>query len=993
MKKLLTILAMALALCMLCGFALAVEDTEFEDYGDAVARIHDFAPDGDHEIVATAHKDATCKEAGWVMFKCVKHGDWVHTYPLKKLDHKLVLDETTYKPATCTQDGYEKWTCSECGEIIVLTPAAKGHVMSKDVDGEQWGIILPGNEPKCYQEGIAFNYCVAEWHDETVDNDLGPSGNERYDENDNRWIDRLPHDFSGKDYQTWGDWVPTCLNGLAMRYQKYCTMCGGYERNPDEYWPDFDAEEWNYYDGKLSEYKAQDTTWATTHDDNGHEWDSWAEFVPADAADPCSSSFDIRSCGLCAEKQVRENKVAPKYNANPDEQWLESCYKQRNTWLCTKCGGKHEGHTKVEYEEVVAHDWETIEFTPATCVNEGYEKQRCKHADDPDHEGDETAEREWTWIEDHVFGEWAEISAPSAGHNGLYTRSCIYCGKVQEYRTDKTLADLQSSTDYDKVEWKLYDETDPSCEEWGGKRFYVGADWDSRTDERWFPTEAPLGHDWVEVTVEATCTADGLTSRVCNRCGATEAEVLPATGHTVKVEEGKAPTCGEDGLTDKEYCEVCGEVFVEAEVIPATGAHDWKHYDAKAATCTEAGYTEYVECTVCYQQMVKKTEIPAAGHTWSDWTVTKAADCHNDGEEERECTVCGEKETKVIAAEEAHEWTEWVETKAATCTEDGEEERECTKCGDKEVNVIKAAHTYGEKVVAVAPTCTAAGLQTETCTVCGYINAVAIPATGHTEKVEEGFAPTCGVDGLTDKVYCEVCGEVLVEAKAIPATGAHDYQPVMGKAATCTEDGLTNGVSCTVCGKVLLAPSVIPAKGHDIVKLDAVAATCTTDGKTAGQYCKNCDEETIEQEVIKALGHAWDEGVVTKEAEPGVAGEKVYTCSVCGETETEVIAPLPIPADYKLVDVKFEGTMLTGKIEHVDGTEVAEKLGVRVTFFIEGNVYMTTAATIYEDGTFEAEGAGVIEHVTVAAYATNKVVNPQGLKDVTCFGSEEFDVK
>ena len=68
---------------------------------------------------------------------------------------------------------------------------------------------------------------------------------------------------------------------------------------------------------------------------------------------------------------------------------------------------------------------------------------------------------------------------------------------------------------------------------------------------------------------------------------------------------------------------------------------------AKDATCTESGLTEGKKCSECGAILVEQKEI-AAGHTWGEWTVTKEATGEEEGEETRTCSVCGEKETRVI---------------------------------------------------------------------------------------------------------------------------------------------------------------------------------------------------------------------------------------------------------------------------------------------------------------------------------------------------------
>ena len=75
----------------------------------------------------------------------------------------------------------------------------------------------------------------------------------------------------------------------------------------------------------------------------------------------------------------------------------------------------------------------------------------------------------------------------------------------------------------------------------------------------------------------------------------------------------------------------------------------------------------------------------------------------------------------------------------------------------------------------------------------------------------------------------------------------------------------------------------------------------------------------------------------------------------------------------------------------MEDTLEAPELGIRVTFFNE-NTYITVSAMLKADGSFVAKGAGAVEHVTVAAYATEDVVTADGLED-KWFGSVSIDVK
>ena len=62
---------------------------------------------------------------------------------------------------------------------------------------------------------------------------------------------------------------------------------------------------------------------------------------------------------------------------------------------------------------------------------------------------------------------------------------------------------------------------------------------------------------------EPTCTEPGKCS-----CGLTQGEAL---GHDIVVDEAKAPTCTETGLTAGEHCSRCDAMTVAQEEVPATG--------------------------------------------------------------------------------------------------------------------------------------------------------------------------------------------------------------------------------------------------------------------------------------------------------------------------------------------------------------------------------------------------------------------------------------
>ena len=104
----------------------------------------------------------------------------------------------------------------------------------------------------------------------------------------------------------------------------------------------------------------------------------------------------------------------------------------------------------------------------------------------------------------------------------------------------------------------------------------------------------PCTHENTDtVTVDATCTADGSVTVICDDCGAVLSETVLPGGHaweTVVTE----PDCTEPGFTTY-TCAVCGESRVGDET--AALGHSFEHIHV-APGCGTPGYDQYI-CTVC----------------------------------------------------------------------------------------------------------------------------------------------------------------------------------------------------------------------------------------------------------------------------------------------------------------------------------------------------------------------------------------------------------
>ena len=108
--------------------------------------------------------------------------------------------------------------------------------------------------------------------------------------------------------------------------------------------------------------------------------------------------------------------------------------------------------------------------------------------------------------------------------------------------------------------------------------------------------EPPHEHEWSDwtVTTAPTCTEKGVETRTCE-CGESETREVDALGHTEVAVPGKDATCTETGLTEGKKCEVCDEVIVAQEVIPALG-HDY--VNGKCSRCGDELETVFEDVPV-----------------------------------------------------------------------------------------------------------------------------------------------------------------------------------------------------------------------------------------------------------------------------------------------------------------------------------------------------------------------------------------------------------
>lgn len=110
-----------------------------------------------------------------------------------------------------------------------------------------------------------------------------------------------------------------------------------------------------------------------------------------------------------------------------------------------------------------------------------------------------------------------------------------------------------------------------------------------------------------------------------------------------------------------------------------------------------------------------------------------------------------------------------------TCDEFGYTEFIC-RCGYKDkIDLVEPiGHKLEDFITVVAPDCKNNGKAYWYCKACTYYEEVPIAKTAHKSVADEAIAPDCYTDGKTAGSHCYVCGEIVVEQKAVPALG-HNF--------------------------------------------------------------------------------------------------------------------------------------------------------------------------------------------------------------------------
>ena len=281
-------------------------------------------------------------------------------------------------------------------------------------------------------------------------------------------------------------------------------------------------------------------------------------------------------------------------------------------------------------------------------------------------------------------------------------------------------------------------------------------------------------------------------------------------------------------------------------------------------------------------------------HHWDQGEIITEATCTEEGEKKFTCSICGDEKTEKVSAT-GHQHTEIRNKKEATCKETGYSgDTWCKDCGKKILSGQTIAktenHSWDAGKVTTKATCTEEGEKTFTCSICGDKKTEKVSATGHQHtEIRNKKEATCKEEGYSGDTWCKDCGKKILSGQAIAKTEDHSWnQGEITKEPTCKEEG-EKTFTCSICGNI--KTEKVSTADHQHMEIrNQKNPTCKEAGYSGDTYCADCGVKIFSgQTIAKTKNHNWDGGVITTEPTCTERGEKTFTCTICGNTNTKKV--------------------------------------------------------------------------------------------------------
>ena len=281
-------------------------------------------------------------------------------------------------------------------------------------------------------------------------------------------------------------------------------------------------------------------------------------------------------------------------------------------------------------------------------------------------------------------------------------------------------------------------------------------------------------------------------------------------------------------------------------------------------------------------------------HHWDQGEIITEPTCTEEGEKKFTCSICGDEKTEKVSAT-GHQHTEIRNKKEATCKETGYSgDTWCKDCRKKILSGQTIAktenHSWDAGKVTTKATCTEEGEKTFTCSICGDKKTEKISATGHQHtEIRNKKEATCKETGYSGDTWCKDCGKKILSGQAIAKTEDHSWnQGEITKEPTCKEKG-EKTFTCSICGNT--KTEKVSTTDHQHMEIrNQKNPTCKEAGYSGDTYCADCGVKISSGKTIaKTKNHNWDGGVITTEPTCTERGEKTFTCTICGNTDTKKV--------------------------------------------------------------------------------------------------------
>lgn len=390
----------------------------------------------------------------------------------------------------------------------------------------------------------------------------------------------------------------------------------------------------------------------------------------------------------------------------------------------------------------------------------------------------------------------------------------------------------------------------------------------------------------------ATCNSGAVYYKSCSMCGLAGGKNTfiygePDLTKHIYASRTVGPECEKSGYTEY-ICQVCGNSY--SDIIPATG-HSWNEGEViREADCETDGEKVFT-CLSC--GVTRKDTITAVGHNFGEWVVEADSTCTKPGSRKRVCrnNPAHTQTQEIPINAEAHTWDGGKVTVEATCSAEGEIIYKCIECGwVRKETAEKLQHSFtdrtaDEKYLVSQANCSSGAVYFYSCVHCRVAGTESFvygdPDPNRHSFVSYVTAPTCQKGGYT--TYICTCGKSYI-GDEVPASDHEFSQWEVFSEPTCTVQGIERS-KCENCDEVRF--KTLPAKGHSYEEV-VIEATCVGGGKTLNT-CKNCGDSYVISETDKIQHQYITESAV--KATCKAEGIHILKCRFCGDTVTETVPP------------------------------------------------------------------------------------------------------